>query len=338
MNFLKSILNKINSNFIKFGKLIWSVITYKVVLIIIMACYIIYLLNSFESYVQSKLTKYDKVYLSSLNNDSIQKVKLSIEDEFKVLENLSLMCKDNYTENNEYFTETLESNDYVGIVVLDNDLDERFSVGVKPDYNVEGFLDNVMKGKNTISKIITSETDSVNYICLGTPLYDETSEMVSGAFVCIYEAETFTNVVNASSFGKIGDIFIVEQNGKIIAGTSSVSVDDNVFNILESVDKSISKKLKKSLLNNQSGTLTYGDDNYKRYVSYDEIDDTDWYYVSLVSEKSLSSTSKHISKRAYKLIKNIVILFTVFIFVTMIIDINIYINKKSETEKEKNAR
>lgn len=335
---IKETKGKINFKNIKdgildFSKLLWACITYKVILLVIAAIYIAYSFTGFRSGVQRQININTKTYLSSMVSESLERIRLKINDEYSVLKTLTLL----YDENDEIDIEMTESmlekaaeaHDFVGMDLVSTTKEGILTIGKNVNYDKEEFLDNILQGNNSVSTIISDENAGIEYICLGVPIYK--NEKIIGALICDYDIQEFTEILDTSSFEKLGTTFISQENGILVARPESVGENTNLFILLDSIniknEKSI-KKLKKSIKNGRSGIITYGDGKHKRYICYNVVPDTNWYAVSIVSAGTIEPITKKVSSRAYDFAVKLSIVFVIYIAITMTMDIKMAKRKK----------
>ena len=264
-------LGNLKASIVDFSKLLWTCITYKFILLIIAALYIAYSFTGFKSDVQKQINKNTKVYLTSMVSESLEKIRLKINDEYNVLKTLSLL----YDENDEIdidmtsnlLEKALNAHEFVGLSLVSANKDEVLTIGDSVSYDHNEFLDNILNGNNGVSTIIADEKNNVEYICLGVPVYK--NDKIVGALICNYDIQEFTEIIDTSSFEKLGTTFISQEDGILVARPDAVGKNTNLFVLLDSIniknEKSIAK-LKKQIKNGRSGIITYGSGKHKRYI------------------------------------------------------------------------
>ncbi|MDY2607592.1 MAG: cache domain-containing protein [Lachnospiraceae bacterium] len=327
----------LKASIVDFSKLLWTCITYKFILLIIAALYIAYSFTGFKCDVQKQINKNTEVYLSSMVSESLERIRLKINDEYNVLKTLSLL----YDENNEIdidmtsnlLEKALNAHEFVGLSLVSADKDEVLTIGDAVNYDHEDFLNNILNGNNAVSTIIADEKNNVEYICLGVPVYK--NEKIVGALICDYDIQEFTEIIDTSSFEKLGTTFISQEDGILVARPDAVGKNTNLFVLLDSIniknEKSIAK-LKKQIKNGRSGIITYGSGKHKRYICYDIVPDTNWYAVSIVSANTIEPVAKKVSSYAYSFAYTLSVVFIIYILITMTMDIKIAKKKKMSTE------
>lgn len=330
-------LGNLKASIVDFSKLLWTCITYKFILLIIAALYIAYSFTGFKSDVQKQINKNTKVYLTSMVSESLEKIRLKINDEYNVLKTLSLL----YDENDEIdidmtsnlLEKALNAHEFVGLSLVSANKDEVLTIGDSVSYDHNEFLDNILNGNNGVSTIIADEKNNVEYICLGVPVYK--NDKIVGALICNYDIQEFTEIIDTSSFEKLGTTFISQEDGILVARPDAVGKNTNLFVLLDSIniknEKSIAK-LKKQIKNGRSGIITYGSGKHKRYICYDIVPDTNWYSVSIVSANTIEPVAKKVSSYAYSFAYTLSVVFIIYILITMTMDIKIAKKKKMSTE------
>ncbi len=330
-------LGNLKASIVDFSKLLWTCITYKFILLIIAALYIAYSFTGFKSNVQKQINKNTEVYLTSMVSESLEKIRLKINDEYNVLKTLSLL----YDENDEIdidmtsnlLEKALNAHEFVGLSLVSANKDEVLTIGDSVSYDHNEFLDNILNGNNGVSTIIADEKNNVEYICLGVPVYK--NDKIVGALICDYDIQEFTEIIDTSSFEKLGTTFISQEDGILVARPDAVGKNTNLFVLLDSIniknEKSIAK-LKKQIKNGRSGIITYGSGKHKRYICYDIVPDTNWYSVSIVSANTIEPVAKKVSSYAYSFAYTLSVVFIIYILITMTMDIKIAKKKKMSTE------
>ena len=247
-------LGNLKASIVDFSKLLWTCITYKFILLIIAALYIAYSFTGFKSDVQKQINKNTEVYLTSMVSESLEKIRLKINDEYNVLKTLSLL----YDENDEIdidmtsnlLEKALNAHEFVGLSLVSANKDEVLTIGDSVSYDHNEFLDNILNGNNGVSTIIADEKNNVEYICLGVPVYK--NDKIVGALICDYDIQEFTEIIDTSSFEKLGTTFISQEDGILVARPDAVGKNTNLFVLLDSIniknEKSIAK-LKKQIKN-----------------------------------------------------------------------------------------
>ena len=330
-------LGNLKASIVDFSKLLWTCITYKFILLIIAALYIAYSFTGFKSDVQKQINKNTKVYLTSMVSESLEKIRLKINDEYNVLKNLSLLF-DVYEDfdfdmTSNLLEKALNAHEFVGLSLVSANKDEVLTIGDSVSYDHNEFLDNILNGNNGVSTIIADEKNKVEYICLGVPVYK--NDKIVGALICNYDIQEFTEIIDTSSFEKLGTTFISQEDGILVARPDAVGKNTNLFVLLDSIniknEKSIAK-LKKQIKNGRSGIITYGSGKHKRYICYDIVPDTNWYSVSIVSANTIEPVAKKVSSYAYSFAYTLSVVFIIYILITMTMDIKIAKKKKMSNE------
>ena len=334
-SFFKKSANKI----IDFSKLLWSVITYKFVLLIIAVIIVVNLFAIFRSIVKRKIDENTEQSIESMATEGLEKIRIRINDEFSVLSTLSLLYDGNEEINlettKEMFEIAINSHQFVGIDLLTASNERVLSLGSNVKYEDEIFIESILTGENTVSSIFFDENKN-EYICLGVPIYKNGT--IIGALIGEYEIKEFTNILDTSSFGQVGSIFISEEDGRLVARPESVGENTNLFDLLDSININNEKKieqLKKNLVKGRSGIITYGNSKYKRYICYNVIPDTNWYAISIVSGNLMDETAHKVSESAVHFAIEVSFVFAIYILITIGMDIRLL--KKEEELEEKNS-
>lgn len=328
-------IKKLKRKIIGFSKLLIACLTYKIFLLIIAVCICLGIFSNYKSDVQKKINSSAKKNVTSLVNESLEKINLKINDEFTVLNTLAVIYNCNEEENiseiEKYYTEILDVHSFVGINLLTKDKESIVSLGTNIGFESETFYNEILKGKKSVSTAIFDEENKEEYIYLGVPVYE--NDEVIGILSCNYKIDDITEIIDTSSFGKYGTTFISQEDGVLVARPENVKNNTNLFELLDTIDidndDSI-KKLKKNIMKGNSGIITYGKGNHKRYICYDVIPDTEWYAVSIVSADVINPLADKVAKLAMSLSMNISFIFIIYIIITLGIDISMLRKKRRE--------
>lgn len=325
-------LSKIKDGIVDFSKLLWACITWKLILLIVAAAFVGHFFLNFKSSVQKQINKSTRNYLSSMVTESLEKMRLKINDEYSVISTLALLFDDNdeigIDNASEILEKEMDAHDFVGIDLIAKDSSKILSVGASVMYD-EDFIGSILSGSRAISTIIVDDKKGAEYICMGVPVY--MNGRVNGALICEYDIKEFSEIIDTSLFGKVGTTFISQEDGILVLRPESAGGGNNLFVLLDSInidnEKSI-KKLKKSIKNGQSGVITYGSGKHKRYICYDIVPDTDWYSVSIVSSDAIEPITKKVSTLAFNFALKISIIFVLYVIIVLTIDIRMAKRKR----------
>lgn len=326
---------KLKRKIISFSKLLIACLTYKIFLLIIAVCICLAIFSNYKSDVQKKINSSAKKNITSLVDESLEKINLKINDEFTVLNTLAVIYNCNEEENiaeiENYYSEILEVHSFVGINLLTKDKESIVSLGTNVEFNAEDFYEEILEGKKAISPAVFDEVNKEEYIYLGVPVYE--NDKVIGILSCNYKIDDITEIIDTSSFGKFGTTFISQEDGVLVARPENVKNNTNLFELLDTIDidndDSI-KKLKKNIKKGNSGIITYGEGKHKRYICYDVIPGTDWYAVSIVSADVINPLADKVANLAMSLSISISFVFIIYIIITLGIDIQMLRKKRNE--------
>lgn len=348
--------SKMKKKTVNFAKLLWECITYKIVLFIMAFAYGIFVFSGFRANVQNEINENTKTFLTSMVNESSEKIEMKINDEFIVLQTLALYYDEDIelSMTQRMLDEMLKTHEFQGVCIVDKEKNEIVKAGTVEIDDSE-FVDNALNGTNSISTIYIDKKGN-ELISLAVPVYSKTEQNnendsddgtgeendnnenkdskndnsknyanIAGVLICSYNIEQFTNIIDTSTIEQIGTTIISQEDGTLVSRPESVN-STNLFTFLDSIniknEKSI-EKLKKSITNGQTGIIIYGKDKYKRYICYNIVSDTKWYSVSIVSADSIEPVAKRVSRRAVNFTIHMCFVVVVYFLITFAIDINI---------------
>ena len=320
---------------VAFAKLLWECMTYKMALFVVVAIYVIYVFSGFKTNIRHQINQNTKSYLKSMVQESLEKIEMKIHDEFIVLDTMELFCNDDIEMEitSEMLEQAMETHSFEGISLFDSARNSIVTIGNVGDYADDGVIDSALSGNDAVSAIYVG-SGGKEFISLAVPVYGADGK-INGALMCNYDIREFTQIIDTSSFEKLGTTLISEEDGLLVSRPESVGSHDNLFDLLDSIninnEKSI-KKLKKSITNGQSGIITYGSGKHKRYICYNVIPDTNWYAVSIVSANAIEPVVRNISKIAVNFTIYISLVAVGFIILTLAIDMKLLVKRKSMQE------
>lgn len=319
----------------KFIKLLIECITYKVVLFILMMLYVMYVFNGYKTNVQKQINKNTEEHLTTLVKESLEKINIKINDEYIVMNTIAQYYGDDIDKEitKQIFDNSLEGHSFEGITLIDNTGNQIVSAGVNGNLDEE-FIRETLAGKNSISNIY-SVNEKDEFLSLGVPIRNDENE-VKDILVCNYNIKTLTEILDTSTFGKLGTTFIAQEDGTLVARPEAVNKNTNLFKLLDSInddDNESIVKLKKYIKNGQSGVITYGKGKKKTYMCYNVVPETNWYSVSIVSANTIEPVAKNVSNLAMDFLIDMGVIVMVYVVVTLAIDMTILKKKKIDEEK-----
>lgn len=317
-------------------KIKWCIskITYKMVMMVIGIVLVVIAYTSFKVSINNQINDNTKVYLSSVLDESLDRVGIKVNEEINILKTIAAIFNNEEDLNgegtNQHLTEQLKLHGFLGIHLVDKTGKTITSIGYTSTGAAMDYMKQCEEKGYCISSVIWNENDKEEYIDLSVPLYYQNENI--GILVCSYDMNEFTEIIDSSYFEKIGTTFISQEDGTLISRPESVGNNTNLFKMLDSIntynEKSI-RKLKNSIQNGESGIITYGNGKYKRYICYKVIPETSWYSVSIISSSAIEPLAKKISKLSMVLAMEIAAICALYISIIVIVEY-----KRFKTEKK----
>lgn len=308
-------------------KLKWCIskITYKMIMLVICIGFIIVAFTSYKVNINNQINDNTKVYLSSVLDESLDRVGLKVNEEINLLKTIAaFFCSEedlNSESSNQQLRKQLALHEFLGINLVDKNGEIINSVGNTSVSMMTEYIEQCNENGYCISSVILNEENKEEYIDLSVPLYYQDENI--GILVCSYHMNEFTEIIDNSYFEKIGTTFISQEDGTLISRPESVGTNTNLFELLDSIntynEKSI-LKLKNSIQNGESGIITYGTGKHKRYMCYKVIPETSWYSVSIISSSAIEPVAKKVSKLAMVLVMEIVAIFALYISIIILVE------------------
>ena len=312
-------------------KIKWCVskITYKMIMLIIGIILLVIVYTSFKVNINHQINDNTKVYLSSVLDESLDRVGIKVNEEINILKTIAAIFNNEEDLNGEaakqHLMEQMKLHGFLGIHLTDKTGNTITSIGYASTGAVADYMKPCMEQGYCISSVIWNDNDKEEYIDLSVPLYYQNENI--GTLVCSYDMNEFTEIIDSSYFEKIGTTFISQKDGTLISRPESIGNNTNLFKMLDSIntynEKSI-LKLKNSIQNGESGIISFGSGKYKRYICYKVIPETSWYSVSIISGSAIEPLAKKISKLSMVLAMETVAICAFYICVIIIVEYKRY--------------
>lgn len=312
----KEITNKL------FGGILWCAhhITYRLVLLVLCVILALIAFSMFQTNVKYKINKNTESYLKTMLDEGLNQVSLKIDEEIAILKTIvvSIQDKDEITIREQLFDQ-IELHGFLGIHVMDSKGAIVYTYGNSFSGNEKKYMEECQNKGCYISDVMISSGNGKAYLDLAVPVNK------GHILICSYDLKEFTEIIESSHFEQMGSIFISQEDGTLIAGPSAVGKNRNLFELLDSLNTYNEKtilKLKNSIQNRESGIITYGEGEYKRYIIYKVIPETDWYAVAFISSSAIEPLAKSVSKLANVLAIEIIAIFIAYMVI--VISVKIY--------------
>lgn len=314
-------------------KIKWCVskITYKMVMLVVGIILLIIAYTSFKVSINHQINNNTKVYLSSVLDESLDRVGIKVNEEINILKTIAAIFNNEEDLNGEaakqHLMEQLKLHGFLGIRLTDQTGHTITSIGNVSAGAATDYMEPCMEKGDCISSVLRNENEE--YIDLSVPLYYQNENI--GILVCSYDMNEFTEIIDSSYFEKIGTTFISQEDGTLISRPESVGNNTNLFKMLDSIntynEKSI-RKLKNSIQNGESGIISFGSGKYKRYICYKVIPETSWYSVSIISGSAIEPLAKKISKLSMVLAMETAAICALYISIIIIVEYKRYKTKR----------
>jgi hypothetical protein len=305
-----------------FNKIIWCIrhITYRMVLMVLCVVLALIAFSMFQTNINYKINQNTESYLTSILNEGLDRVSLKIDEEIAILQTIavSIQEKDENTVRNHMLNQ-IELHGFFGIHVVNISGDVQYTYGNSFSGVSKEYITGCNKKGYYISDVMINQGNNKEYLDLAVPVNNEMY------LVCSYDLKEFTDIIESSHFEQMGTIFISQEDGTLIARPESVGENRNLFELLDSINTYNEKtilKLKNSIHNKESGTITYGTGEHKRYISYKVIPETSWYAVAFISSSAIEPLAKSVSKLANVLAIEIIAIF--ISYMAIVISVKIY--------------
>lgn len=303
-------------------KIVWCIrhITYKMVLIVLCMLLVQIGFSVFQNNVNYKINKNTKSNLTTIQNEALERIRLKLGEEVAILKTIAVSVNGKNEDTiEEQMIEQIELHGFSGIHIVKKDGTVCNTYGNSFTGITEDEITSIESKGYSISKVMLDQGNQKEYLNIGVPMN------VDYVLVCGYDLREFTSIIENSHFETIGTTIIAQEDGTLIARPDSLMNQVNLFQLLDSIDKYNEKtilKLKNSIQNKESGIITYGTGEHKRYICYQVVPETNWYTVSFISSDTIEPLAKSVSRHAHVLWMEMMAIFAVY--VSIVLGVKIY--------------
>ncbi len=134
------------------------------------------------------------------------------------------------------------------------------------------------EGYRNVSNIIKGRIDNSHIVVFAVPIFNE--EKIVNILLGTYPAEELSSITDKIKFGRIGNSFIIDKNGTVIAHENRKLVFDK-FNLLEDSPQNSNldqlKRLIRKMVDGEPGAGEYYYEGVNKHMGYAPIRGTDWF-------------------------------------------------------------
>lgn len=197
-------------------------------------------------------------------------------------------------------------------------LDEKFQLN-NYEYIQKGF-----KGEESFTESYLSEDGTMNLNILSVPVYQDGS--IKYVLTATYRSLDYINLLSISSFEGNGSSIVLDKNGDIVADSViDPTIDYNIFHDKDRVEEELSTMLY-DMNNLLKGYVCYYYEGEKFIAYYEPLNFDDWYLVTYVPYKYISSNADEMSNITVKFVSSITM--TVFFLMLLLGVTYIYYMKR----------
>lgn len=261
---------------------------------------------------------------SSLNINSTIKNKFSLLK--TVAHNISEKDLDNIEEIVKSFSNIVRENRFKRMAITTMDGTAYCDNGSIINVSDKESFKTSISGEDFISSIFKSILDGRRTNVFSVPIYnDENNEVIAVLWASLFNYE-FYQEFNIKKMNELGENFIINSNGNIIAFNESVTLKYDSYNLFDELNL----KNKDEILESIKEDLKILDKGCKRIkndciIYYTRLDYNDWWVVSLITDNS-------IKEYYYSVIKTVAIV-NIIIILPISIAFIIIINREREVNK-----
>ncbi len=139
-----------------------------------------------------------------------------------------------------------------------------------------------------------------------------------GILLSAYKVSNFSLLLDNNLIGESTELGIVNNQGDVISGRTSVDYMINIFEALKDIEflKSSLKVMQSDFKSGKPGISMYSVRGVKRYCSYMPIGENDWYFIMTVQESTLRRKLANFEQYGFQLtVKLVIIMVCVFFLI-----------------------
>lgn len=263
-----------------------------------------------KNYVRLIADNIDNISMQILSNDEISDVlsNTTIEDAFQSYQQI------NYV--NKYLSDIMfsYSQDNIKSIYLLNDKQYNFCVGegnILDEKNYNEFIQSDLykktiesKGRSVWSSVYNNFFNADQKVISLQRMYMSHSSLKNVGVIQInIDPDVFYNAISSSKLGETGYVFIVDEDGNIIAHKDKeligTKIKNDYFNEIKVKD---------------NGDFTFYENREKMYGVYATMENPNWKFIAVIPQKELYSTAVQIGKTS-------TIIFIACLFIAIIISL-----------------
>ena len=204
------------------------------------------------------------------------------------------------------------NNNYEGLIFLNREgvisADSRDVASKGMALGERDYFQGAKKGKATIGKIVQSKATGKGIVPLGVPVLSEAGEFV-GAIASIMKIDSFADKVASTKLGEMGYVFMVNEDGLVIAHPQKDLIFKRNIKELKGVEDLVQK-----MLNRQKGVESYSFQGTDRIAGFAPIELSGWSIAA-------SQARDEILAPAHMLRKAILLAGMIFLALTIVVTI-----------------
>nr|WP_179295489.1 methyl-accepting chemotaxis protein [Bacillus sp. FJAT-45350] len=264
--------------------------------------------NKAKEFLELEFAEKTEISLESARND-INNFFSQKVSEVELIANTELVQTMNPTTVVPYIAREigrLNGFDSLGIVSLDGVayVDSGGEVDVK---DRQYYIDTVAREETVLSEPLISRATEEMIIVVSTPIYS--NGIFSGVFIATVPIADIQTLVGEFTIGQDGFAFLVDERGTVIAHPDESVIMD--VNLLESENSEL-RGIVSNVLDNETGTAVYKDNQVESYAFYTMIPLTKWGFVISAPVKEITGNLSYLAMLSF-VTAAVVLLFSIII-------------------------
>ena len=253
----------------------------------------------FNRYTNKQLESDTSISIESIARESSLNINSNIENKFTILEtvahNISIEDLSNPKKLASSFDDIVTENHLKRMAIATPDGTAYFDNGDIINISDCDYFKASIDGNRFVSSISISKLNGKKINVFSIPIYKDTK--VIAVLLLSISTEEFYNEIDLNTISKLGENYIINSEGNIIAYDGKATLDPDNFNLFDEIkdnennDNNESLEIiKKDFKNLDNGYVKLNlDKKDKCYLYYTKLDNDDWWLLTLIHNKTLKN-------------------------------------------------
>lgn len=309
-----------------------------VILLLIVALLSFFIFSFVQYYhkMDQKIVAQTRHDIQTTNETAKASLTTMLKDNQNWLESLVAICDVPDGTEKENWWDVVKKFDSEGlkIGVADQKGNIYYSNHKRQNISDKNYYKNLMKQRNSISRVFLDEEEGTESMIIGAPIIREGK--IKGAICLEYSTMELGNMLNGKDTDGMGAVLVFSQKGKMVASYKGMDQFNSMFDMLGTMDykdKSELENMEANVSKGKSGFLHYYNDDKLRMLYYEPAGISDWTICTLAVAELYEGTLYSLKSETFFLMAKGV-LTTVLLLALSFQFFKMHRNEKRENTKD----